>query len=115
MSVFAGLKPLLIHNFLYFEKSETDIYDKVTYSNSKFINFVRVDQQKQIDKSGNNKQISKNITIYCYNGYTTPFLSFTIGSMITFNRINYIIVDVRTFSDIKKDAVISIEIDCEVM
>lgn len=90
--------------------SEGD-YNKREYAVKKEIQHVRIDRSSKYSWNGKNKEIQYKAVVLCYQDLTTPLPNFREQSILRFDGIDHVIVNVIPNKEPFKDVLYSVELE----
>lgn len=104
-------KASLIESVVYCEYIGEGDYNKREYADEKKIQHVRIDRTSKYSWNGKNKEIQYKALVLCYQGLTTPLPDFKEQSILCFDGIDHVIVNVIPNKEPFKDVLYSVELE----
>ncbi|HEL2378518.1 TPA: minor capsid protein [Streptococcus suis] len=86
-------------------------YNKREYGDEQTIHHVRIDRSSKYSWNGKSKEIQYKAVVLCYQGLTTPLPIFKEQSILRFDGVDHVIINVITNKEPFKDALYSVELE----
>ncbi|WP_105243518.1 putative minor capsid protein [Streptococcus suis] len=101
----------LNESVIYLEYIKEGDYNKKEYASPIRISHVRIDRSSKYSWNGKSKEIQYKAVVLCYQGLTTPLPIFKEQSILRFDGVDHVIINVITNKEPFKDALYSVELE----